>query len=196
MFTYNGQVITNNHKWLKGSDTPPTPPGPSFDEVTIGNQTWMAKNLAIDDGGTGIYVVDDVSANGVDFGTQYYYSWTAAKRLADSIDGWHLPSENEYQTLINYVGGDNIAGKKLKSTTGWYGGYNGTDDYGLCVLPVGYYGGSSLYYAGSETRLWTSSQLDRYEYGSVWFRWNHNDATFFSTSGDGYSCSVRLVKDS
>lgn len=146
MLILNKNILTIGGNRLEGGPLtppePPTPPGPIFDEVTIGTQTWMAKNLAIDDGGTGIYHFDNVTANGVNFGTQYYYTLDAAIRVANSINGWHLPSQSEFQTLVNYVGSNSAT--KLKSTSGWNdststsGSGNGTDNYGFTALPVGY----------------------------------------------------------
>ena len=72
VYTVNGKVLKNaaNDKWLTKKEAPQ----PTFDEVTIGTQTWTAFNLAIDDGGTGIYHEDNVTANGVNMGNQYYYT--------------------------------------------------------------------------------------------------------------------------
>lgn len=117
---------------------------PSFDEVQIGTQTWMSKNLAINDGGSGISVIDDVTnSNGYNFGTQTYYNFSAAKRVADSIDGWRLPSYNDLYILSSFIISDKGSlGNQLKSTTGWvtasqgrYG--NGSDAYGFSGAPVG-----------------------------------------------------------
>lgn len=119
---------------------------PPMDSVTIGTQTWMSKNLAIDDGGSGIYTAH-VSANGVDFGTQYYYTTAAAKRIADTLDGWHLPTDSEWTTLFDYLGGTTTAssaGKILKSTSGWYNNGNGTDAYSFTVLPCSNSNGTSV----------------------------------------------------
>ncbi len=57
LYTLNNKLVMINNKFIQKYEAPdpPTPPGPTFDEVTIGNQTWMAKNLAIDDGQGGIY---------------------------------------------------------------------------------------------------------------------------------------------
>jgi uncharacterized protein (TIGR02145 family) len=53
-------------------------------------------------------------------------------------DGWHLPSNAEWTALIDFAGGNDIAGKKLKATTGWNSNGNGTDDYGFSALPGGF----------------------------------------------------------
>ena len=57
--------------------------------------------------------------------------------------GWHLPTNAEWDELLTAVGGASTAGSKLKATSGWDEG-NGTDDYGFSALPggYGYYGGS------------------------------------------------------
>lgn len=171
-------------------------PAPSFDEVTIGTQTWMAKNLAIDDGGGGIYHEDNVSANGVNFGTQYYYNRDAAVRVANSIDGWHLPSLDELNTLITYCGGDTAATYKLKSTYGWNSANNGTDDYGFCALPVGdAYTSScsvgSLSYFCSNDTLW--QQGTTYYYAK--YISNSQNKFYQVYYSPSLKVPVRLIKD-
>ena len=200
IYTFNDKIVTINNKWCE-EYVEPVPPGPSFDEVTIGTQTWMAKNLEIDDGGTGIVHIDNVSANGVNFGTQYYYDLAAAVRVAESIQGWHLPSRAEFETLISYCGGSSNAGGKLKSTTGWNDSHNGTDNYGFTAYPVGdvYAGGSSVNNAGryiyfrtsttSGTGTWTSTLAYislAQEYNSMYVSGSLSDTKHYS---------VRLIKD-
>ena len=51
--------------------------------------------------------------------------------------GWHIPSNAEWTTLVNAVGGQSTAGTKLKSAEGWNYDGNGTDDYGWSALPGG-----------------------------------------------------------
>lgn len=134
MLILNKNILTIGGNRLEGGPlTPPTPPGPGFRTVTIGSQTWMAENMAIDDGGEGIYRRDNVTANGVNFGTVYYYTKAAALRVASSVDGWHLPRTLDYNDLITYI---DTTGTKLCSTSGW-DDTNGTDDYGFTALPTG-----------------------------------------------------------
>lgn len=109
------------------------------DYVTIGTQVWKNANLAVDDGGAGIVRVDNVTANGVNFGTQYYYTYDAAVRVAASISGYHLPTLDEWwYGLLTFVGTDAAGAKKLNSTSGWSSNANGTDEYGFNSIPVGY----------------------------------------------------------
>jgi len=77
------------------------------------------------------------------------YTWEAAKKGCQLI-GWRLPSEEDWNSLITFAGGREIAGSKLKSTSGWMvsctgsgtdttcTSQNGTDDYGFSALPGGY----------------------------------------------------------
>jgi len=51
--------------------------------------------------------------------------------------GWHIPSDVEWQILVDFAGGNAIAGKKLKATNGWHSNGNGTDDYGFAAMSGG-----------------------------------------------------------
>lgn len=170
--------------------TPPTPPGPSFDTVTIGNQIWMSKNLTIDDGQGGIatrtlnYGQGDV--------VEYYYNWDAAVRVANSISGWHLPSRNEwYTTLAQAVGGTSNAGTKLKSTYGWNNDGNGTDDYGFAIFPAG----NNFALNGREARFWTASELSSADYAEYIRFMSTSTSLAYSNFRKSNYTSIRLVKD-
>lgn len=196
MLILNKNILTIGGNRLEGGPlTPPTPPGPSFDEVTVGTQTWMAKNLEIDDGGTGIYHEDNVSANGVNFGTQYYYTLDAAIRVANSINGWHLPSKEEWQTLTSYVGSNSAT--KLKSTSGWNSNRNGTDDYGFTALPVGYSASTGGMVSDQGRNLWLHSSTintsGQYNY-LLTIDYSVNDASINLDKVTRLH-SVRLIKD-
>lgn len=180
-----GSAYLGSTKVFEGSA--PTPPGPSFDSVTIGTQTWMSKNLAIDDGGEGITIVDNVTANGVNFGTQYYYTWDAAIRVSNSIQGWHLSSKAEWDTLKNYIG-SSVAGGKLASTSGWNNNGNGTDDYGFTALPAGFYSGGMIN-VGSQALFWTSTEAYR-----MYLIAQYN-ALGSQNTNKSFRHTLRLVKD-
>lgn len=58
--------------------------------VTIDGKVWMTDNLDIDDGGEGIgHSEGDV-----------YYDFDAAKRVVASLDGWHIPTMDEWERLL------------------------------------------------------------------------------------------------
>ena len=191
MFTKNGNILKVNGNWLN-PHVEPEPPAPVFEEVTIGTQIWLAKNLSIDDGQGGITIVDNVTANGVNFGTQYYYTWDAAIRVANSIEGWHLPTDNEWLRLASAVG-SSVAGTKLKSTTGWNNGSNGDDSYGFTAFPVGgqYYGEVQL--IGNYSFFWTATE---YQSSRSTLRYFSTDTEMhydYEYKSNGYS--IRLIKD-
>lgn len=133
--------------------------GRLYKTVTIGNQTWMAENLDYKFNGLQLnnsswsydtkqadYYDKDEATYGVN-GNKYglLYNFIATKYLNDNkstlIPGWHVPTLEEWNTLIEYAGGNNVAGSKLKSTTDWMSGppgADGTDEYGFNAKPAGY----------------------------------------------------------
>lgn len=143
--------------------------------VKIGNQVWMNKNLDISDGGEGIYFNED---NG-----EYYYTWDAAKRIADKIHGWHLPSRKEWNELVKYTGND-AANLRDKS-------WEGTDMYGFSAVPAGtWYNRFSN--VGSGARFWTSEP----DGSLAWYRLIDTGTSVLEDNSNQYRCfSVRLVKD-
>lgn len=73
--------------------------------------------------------------------------------------GYHIPTEAEFDTLIDFCGGSTVAGKKLKEIgiTHWAGSNNGTDDYGFSALPGGLYNTSTFSGLGTSANFMTSS---------------------------------------
>jgi len=99
--------------------------------IKIGDQTWMAGNLNYNAEGSKYYNKDER------FGRLYY--WDTAMEACPS--GWHLPSNTEWQSLVDFAGGEEIAGGKLKAKYGWAhynGDYYGTNAFGFSALPSGY----------------------------------------------------------
>jgi uncharacterized protein (TIGR02145 family) len=72
------------------------------------------------------------------------YNWATAMEACP--DGWHLPSNDEWTTLITYAGGTTT---KLKATSGWKSNGNSTDEFGFAALPGGYSSGNSSFYIGT-----------------------------------------------
>lgn len=194
-----GGTITNNIFTFENSDAIVEPVFEEYvvEEVTIGNQTWMAKNLAIDDGGSGIRIEHISYMNGndlVDLGTQYFYTQGAAIRVAESTaaEGWHLPTTAECKTLSSYASPN--PGITLRSTYGWItagGGMNGTDDYGFCALPVGQYDNSTATNKkmGINACYWTTKN------GVNFWTKNVNYTYVTGNTNTGTYNPVRLIKD-
>lgn len=169
--------------------------GQTYKIVTIGKQTWMAENLNYADGESdGSWCMDDKTVN-CDFAGRLY-TWYAATKLQDCEEeetcvlpekvqgvcpeGWHLPNNEEWETLITAAGPSN-AGKNLKSQVGWQqsgwarnddnNGWFGVDKYGFSAIPAG----------------------DHY----IMFSWNNECANFWSVTesddGDAYSMELCVV---
>lgn len=75
------------------------------------------------------------------------YNWHAVNDVRNICpNGWHVPSDMEWMTLVNYLGGENIAGTKMKSVVPlfWQSQNSGTNESGFSGLPGGNRGGSFL----------------------------------------------------
>lgn len=175
LYTHNNKLVKINNKFVE-KYIPPDPMAP----VQIGTQIWSGKNLAIDDGGEGIYTVErtygDITV------LEHYYTKAAAIRVANTVEGWHLPTKDEWETLISFTGA-NPNGKVLKSTVGWTDPTRaGTDDYGFCAYPAGqrWYGYGEL--AQFRTTTYNSPM-------------SNSGGWYFSSVVDDVPVPVRLVKD-
>ncbi|MFC2086583.1 FISUMP domain-containing protein [Bacteroidota bacterium] len=88
------------------------------------------------------------------------YNWDADNKACP--DNWHLPSEIEWETLINYFGGIYEAAKKLKSSKGWYNNGNGTNESGFNALPGGkchiFTNKKEFIHIGVHSVWWTSEE--------------------------------------
>ena len=116
--------------------------GQVYKTVKIGTQTWMAENLRYNTGAD-CAIFDDYKCcneKGLEYCKEKFYSSKASQTACPP--GWHLPSQAEFDTLINAVGGPSEAANSLKSTSGWFPDWNGlewngSDGYGFNAEPVG-----------------------------------------------------------
>ena len=132
-----------------------------YKTIKIGNQVWMAKNLNYK--AENSYCYDDKDSYCDRYGR--LYTWNSAMNACP--EGWHLPTKAEWETLFDFVGGDDVAGEKLKSadgSTNWY--KKSSDAYGFSFLPnggrydMGDDGGIAYYSAGYEGKMWSSTEED------------------------------------
>ena len=118
--------------------------------------------------------------------------------------GWHLPDTTEWTVLIKEVGGWSVAGKMLKTTSGWNEDVqitgkhvevysNGTDDYSFGGLPVGYYAGV-FENEGNISHLWTSVERDSSKAYNVGLLCG-SDGVTLAYYNEGLGFSVRCIKD-
>ena len=104
--------------------------------VKIGTQTWMAENLSYKTS-SGCWAYNNNESNVAIYG--YLYSWEKAQTVAPA--GWHLPSQAEWKTLVDYLGGADKAYNKLleSGTAHWESPNTGTNESKFTALPSGYF---------------------------------------------------------
>lgn len=163
--------------------------GQTYKYVKIDNQVWMAENLNYET--TNSYCYNDSTENCKKYGR--FYTWEAA--LNACPEGWHLPTKWQFEILRFNVGGEDVAGKMLKSTTGWYDDGNGVDKYGFNVLPAGtrYYDGV-FYDAGKYANFWSASEIDENYAYDLDLRYRSERAYLDDLDKD-YAVSVRCLRD-
>jgi len=113
-------------------------------------------------------------------------------------EGWHLPDSTEWTTLFAAVGGLSIAGKKLKSMSGWNNSGNGSDDFAFSALPAGERNFGGIYInEGSYANFWSSTEYS--EYGTYLMHLDHVDYAGVNTlsrnQGKISGLSVRCLKN-
>jgi len=215
-----------------GTDPRPDPvkPGPvnpsrvSFASVAIGSQVWMAENLNVDRFRNGdpipeartdaewkkaherkqpawCYGYSD-SANGTTSGKLYnWYAVSDPRRLAP--EGWHVASDDDWTRLTDRLGGEQLAGLKLKSGQGWSDRHghlpNGSNSSGFTALNGGQRWDHGAFIDewldGHGGYWWTSTPAAK---GKAWFRemsTTHSNRIKRVEDSHGRGFSVRCVRD-
>ena len=163
--------------------------GKKYKTVVIGNQTWMAENLNYEMANSYCYgndVKKCTKKNG------RLYTWTAA--MSACPKGWHLPSDDEWWSLIETTESSFGYGGKLKS---WYDG--GWDAYGFSAFLVGYksYRLDSFDGYAQSAMFWSSTECDSHDNEAYHMSLNYrsnSDASVADNDKD-YGFSVRCLKD-
>lgn len=170
--------------------------GQMYKTVKIGNQEWMAENLNFLTPSSKSFSRDP--KNRAKYGR--LYTWEDA--AAACPEGWHLPSETELRTLLDSVGGIEVAGKALKSRRGWIEKGNGWNLFRFKALPLGRvdFDGQQEPF-GTVANFWTSTPFKgeaafKTEYAyrlNLTYRRDNAIVDIFETTN---YLSVRCVKDS
>jgi len=189
--------------------------GNEYKTVKIGHQIWMAENLRVThySNGDPIPRVRRHSewASLENGAYTYYMNFRLFSRIYGALynwyavdddrglcpEGWRVPDYDDWWELIYHLGGKEVAGGKLKSTSRrWRSpNYGATNEKGFNALPGGYrYSNGSFYFLGSYGDWWTSSAFDS---SYVWFKTigydgeDIEEGTFHMRNG----LSVRCIKD-
>lgn len=143
----------------------------------------------------------------------YLYNWAAAVGVADGCakdvfvgdrqgicpNGWHIPSTSEFYSLKKFIdaqdgSGFSVAGKYLKSTTGWKAG-NGNDFYKFNALPSGRSFNGNVEYIATDAWFWTSTYFSEGSQNAKFYTLGSTDIFQDGTLTKMYAFSVRCVKD-
>jgi uncharacterized protein (TIGR02145 family) len=188
--------------------------GNLYKTVKIGDQEWMAENLRVTRYRNGRAI--PLLTSNVEWGAQNdglcsdynfladsargrLYNWNAVSEYKDHIlapVGWHIPTQEEYQKLVTFLGGENIAGGKMKDTLYWSPMYTPKKLVcGFNAVPAGY----RDYYGIFRDRdaiayFWTSSQMTGWSSISlIIFEGSDNVQLYEAGKTEGFS--IRCVRD-
>lgn len=126
-------AITTMSLCLLGCE-PKDADGNTYPTVKIGDQVWMAKNLNVNTE-EGSWCYEHNPANCEKYGR--LYTWRAALKACPS--GWHLPSKEEFERLLDIAGGAYAEMRSINlRVRSWE---KGSDKYGFSALPAGGYDG-------------------------------------------------------
>ena len=197
-------IIDNSHK-------------PQQALVKIGAQTWMSKNLDVEYFKNGEIIpqaktseewirfgkkgqpawcyFDNELQKGVKTGKLYnWYAVNDPRGLAP--EGWEIASLQDWNDLNDYLGGNSISGRELKSKIGWSQNGNGRDSYNFCAIPGGYRSDDSCFNVYFLSGFWwTSSEKDSRLAQSICLSSMFDDCSD-SLERKGKGMSVRCIKSS
>ena len=189
-------------------------------EVTIGKQVWMIENLNVDKFRNGDAIpqakTDEEWAkaevngepawcyynNNPDNGDRYgkLYNWYAVndpRGLAP--EGWKIPSDEDWSRLTDYLGGESLAGKKMKFTDFWADNDgkvgNGTNESGFSGLPGGYRSNRGPFSSFGASGYWWSSTEKSTDDAWNFPLKNTSDNVKISHTAKESGLSVRCLRD-
>ncbi len=148
------------------------------------------------------------TANGTTYGK--LYNWYAVAGIYNSASatnpalrkklaptGWHVPTDAEWTQLIDCLGGESVAGDKMKSTSAlWQSPNTGTNESGLSGLPGGYRSstGSFIYIGYRDCKWWSSSEVNTTKAWLIGLGYSVGYA-YRGYIVKSYGYSVRCIKD-
>jgi uncharacterized protein (TIGR02145 family) len=145
--------------------------GNIYHTVTIGTQVWLKENLKSLHYSDGTLISGALSYNNSDSLANIYgrfYTWNAAMRNSTNQGvqgvcpvGFHVPTDSEWTVLGNYLGGNSVAGGKLKEadTVHWYSPNTGADNSsGFTALAAGEWESGNFQFIKMFAVFWSSTQ--------------------------------------
>jgi uncharacterized protein (TIGR02145 family) len=185
--------------------------------IKIGDQTWMKENLRTTrlNNGVAIENITEPSgwsnttspaycwykcdpSNGDIYGGMYNYTAVSTGRLCPT--GWHVPSIEDWNILVDYLGGISVAGGKMKEsgTEHWSApNSDATNQSGFTGLPGGYRSfRDGAFFSLKDNASWWSKSISTSSTAWIVAITLYNTTAVQVVSGDlGYGVSVRCIKD-
>ena len=192
--------------------------GNIYHTVTIGSQVWMAENLRtvryrngdsipkVPDSSEwmnlkiGAYCINITKGN-VPEAYGFLYNWYTVndtRKIAPS--GWHVPSHEEWTAMVSYLGGEEVAGGKVKEsgTTHWNAPNTGaTNESGFNALPAGGRGEIGLFMEDGHEAVWWSGSSESGTIGA-WCTFTTNYSSYLRSNASARKyegLSIRCIKD-
>lgn len=198
-----------------------------YHTLKIGSQVWMRENLKTTRYSNGdlIGTTTDISGestskyqwpcnNDENYVATYgrYYTWYAVTDIRNVCPtGWHVPSDDEWRVLTNYLGGEVVAGGKLKESgtshwlspnLGWQQAdttlrqIDATNESGFTALPAGVrFNTGHFQFLGELTYWWTSTGYYQSIAAIYWYLEYYNGLFLNLRSNKADAFSVRCIKD-
>jgi uncharacterized protein (TIGR02145 family) len=161
----------------------------TYKTTKIGTQTWMAENLNFNANGS--KCSNNKPANCERYGR--LYDWNTAKTACPK--GWHLPSDYEKDILVDFAGGYEIAGTKLKSKNRWNKNGNGEDAFGFSALPGGNGDSDGGFKNVGNYGLWWSASEDTANKAYLWLMYYGDERVSRDLYYKSFLFSVRCLQD-
>lgn len=190
--------------------------GNTYPVTKIGEQCWTTENLRTaryDNGDEITNVRSEFEWQSIGYGAWSYfendsennqpfgklYNWyVAGDRRNVCPTNWHVPSREEWRTLVEFLGGTDVAGLKMKSTTSWVlngNENNGTNESGFDALLSGMRDQEGKFYLNGVVQWWSSTNVtDVYnntsssQLVSIWY-----NTSYPRNFSKGYGFPIRCV---
>jgi uncharacterized protein (TIGR02145 family) len=191
--------------------------GNTYNTVAIGTQVWLKENLKTTkyNDKSSIPLVEDATSwkkletpaycwynnDSSSYKATYgaLYNWQVINTNKICPTGWHVPSNEEWTVLVNYLGGDSVAGDKLKEkgNNHWvFGNKSATNSSEFTALPGGYRSDLN----GNFTNLndygtWWSNSTFQNDYIIVWSLFGIEEYVSWEYHSKAIGHYVRCLKD-
>jgi uncharacterized protein (TIGR02145 family) len=184
--------------------------GNLYHSISIGKQVWLTENLRtthyndgspitynetwtmMTEGAYGLYD-DDTAVYKKTYGT--LYNWYAVNSGKLCPKGWHVPTEEEWTTLITFLGGESSAGEKMKVPVSHVPAWDGNNSSGFSALPSGQRSPSDGVPSGlnNMASFWSSTENGT----GAWYHTLYTSAPRIGSAfiTKTYGFSVRCIKD-